>query len=301
MKGIYKITNSVNGKLYIGQSVNMSNRQTAHFEALRSKRHYNNYLQKSFNKYGESNFVFTIIEECELLDEREIYWIKYFKSTDRFHGYNLLYGGTKFKMTQEIKERISSGLKIFFIDNEEAKQRLSNKMKGRGNYFYGKKHSKESIALIVSKNTGRIMPEEERARRSKNLKENPPNRGRKFSETAKNNMSKSHIGQKACNKIEFNIEQIENIIKLFEQNVMLKDIAIQYNVSNIPIKRILIENGVYVQKKPRKPLTGIEKKDIIGRLEKGESLVSVSKTYNLSAYGLRQKIRKWSVIINGQC
>jgi len=292
MKGIYKITNLVSGKLYIGQSINIPSRRDAHFEALRSKRHYNSHLQKSFDKYGEKNFIFAIIEECELLDAREIYWIKYFKSADRFYGYNLSYGGTKFKMTQEIKAKISDGMKVFYINNSEVKQKLSNKMKGNGNNFYGKKHSKETVALITSKNKGRKMPLEEKARRCKNLRENPPNLGRKFSEVAKKNMSKSHIGKKACNKIEFSNEQIENIVELFKQKVMLKDIATQYNVSNIPIKRVLVENNVYVQRKPRKPLTNEELINAKERIDNGESLASVAKIFKLSSDGLRRKIIK---------
>ncbi len=49
--GIYQITNISNGRFYIGSSVAIENRKTAHFGMLRRKKHHNNYLQNEYNKY----------------------------------------------------------------------------------------------------------------------------------------------------------------------------------------------------------------------------------------------------------
>lgn len=92
MIGIYKITNKVNGKVYIGQSINIKERWHRH------KTDYNkidNYLYRAFKKYGLDNFLFEIIEECEKedLNNREIYWIKYYDSHNPQKGYNLTSGG----------------------------------------------------------------------------------------------------------------------------------------------------------------------------------------------------------------
>lgn len=64
--GIYVITNSINGKIYIGSSVNITERWYRHKRLLRRGIHHNKHLQSSWNKYGESEFVFKIIEECEI-------------------------------------------------------------------------------------------------------------------------------------------------------------------------------------------------------------------------------------------
>ena len=74
--GIYSIENVVNHKKYIGQSINIKSRWCKHKVDLNNGSHDNDYLQKSWNKYGENNFEFEILEECskEELNEKERYY-----------------------------------------------------------------------------------------------------------------------------------------------------------------------------------------------------------------------------------
>ncbi len=95
VSGIYKITNIVTKKLYIGSAENISNRWSVHKKSLKSNDHYNKYLQRSWSKYGELAFKFIIVEVtpnknrlCRL--RREQYWMDLFKSYNRKFGYNLL-------------------------------------------------------------------------------------------------------------------------------------------------------------------------------------------------------------------
>lgn len=108
MIGIYKIQNKVNGKVYIGQSVNIASRWKGHIASLRNNHHRNDHLQKSWNKYGEDNFDFSILCECnkEELDDKEIHYINYYKSTDSEYGYNLRDGGEGGNMTAETIEKM---------------------------------------------------------------------------------------------------------------------------------------------------------------------------------------------------
>lgn len=62
--GIYQILNKVNGKSYIGSSINLTWRKTKHFTELRTQKHHSIILQKAFNKYGENNFEFKILANC---------------------------------------------------------------------------------------------------------------------------------------------------------------------------------------------------------------------------------------------
>lgn len=89
--GIYYIENQINNKKYIGQSNNIKDRWRRHISELNKNKHHNDYLQKSWNKYGENNFVFEIIEYCSIenLDDREQYWIDFYNTMDRGFGYNL--------------------------------------------------------------------------------------------------------------------------------------------------------------------------------------------------------------------
>lgn len=75
--GIYKITCTVNGKFYIGSASYLGKRKENHFASLKKNEHHNQYLQRSYNKYGALNFIFEVIEHCpkEALLEREQYWI----------------------------------------------------------------------------------------------------------------------------------------------------------------------------------------------------------------------------------
>lgn len=107
--GIYKITNKVNNKCYIGQSKDIIKRWKTEYKWHKL----NNHLQSAFNKYGLENFDFEIIEECEpsLLNEREKFWINVYNSFDRNFGYNKTLGGAgtpgrTFVMTEETKNKI---------------------------------------------------------------------------------------------------------------------------------------------------------------------------------------------------
>ena len=113
MIGIYKIENKVNGKVYIGQSIDIDTRWYNHRNELNGNRHCNEHLQNAWNKYGEHSFEFIIIEECTLdnIDEREIYWIDYYNSMDTGYGYNMTAGGQGrhgYSWSEEYKEYLSS-------------------------------------------------------------------------------------------------------------------------------------------------------------------------------------------------
>lgn len=91
MIGIYKITNKINGKVYIGQSVDITTRWKQEINAAKRGEQYP--LCRALRKYGIENFEFSILEECarEMLDELECFYIKKFDSVK--NGYNLQYGG----------------------------------------------------------------------------------------------------------------------------------------------------------------------------------------------------------------
>lgn len=107
MIGIYKITNIDNGKMYVGQSVDLKHRWAEHKCDLNNNKHSNNYLQKSWNSHGADKFVFSIIELCQInqLDEKEIYWINKLRTYvgfDDSNGYNLSLGGSGTKQLRPV-------------------------------------------------------------------------------------------------------------------------------------------------------------------------------------------------------
>lgn len=77
--GIYKITNTVNSKVYIGSSINIESRWKNHLSVLSCGHHENTGLQKDYNLYGVEAFSFQVLEEIEtddndFISDREEYW-----------------------------------------------------------------------------------------------------------------------------------------------------------------------------------------------------------------------------------
>ena len=105
---IYKLTNLINGKVYIGQTKNsLRKRIISHLTQARkntkSKKHH---LQFAIQKYGYNNFDVSIIEVCDYsqLKSREIFWISYYNSTDPNKGYNCTKGGDGCSIARQIKQ-----------------------------------------------------------------------------------------------------------------------------------------------------------------------------------------------------
>lgn len=98
---IYKYTNKINGKSYIGQTNNIQKRKNGHRSSANNQKDhdYNNAFHLAFRKYGENNFNFEIIEEIdesfgrEYLNERERFFINFFQSHVSQNGYNITFGG----------------------------------------------------------------------------------------------------------------------------------------------------------------------------------------------------------------
>ena len=201
--GIYKIINIVNNKIYVGSSVNIKERKKRHFIKLKSNKHENRYLQNAFNKYGEENFIFEIIEYVEnknMLLEREQYWIDELSVCDRNIGYNMrLKAGSNlgYICSEETREKLRQislylglkppsckGIKL----SEEHKNKISNSHKG-------KKMSKEAVFKSAEARKGYITPMEVKQKISKALKGKTPwNKNKKMSEDAIKNMSECKMG-----------------------------------------------------------------------------------------------------------
>ena len=138
MIGIYKIENKINGKKYIGQSIDINRRFREHKNSLRNNKHGNNYLQASFNKYGEDNFTFEIIDICEIdeLDAFERLYINKYESMHNEWGYNLEDGGNENKILS--KETL------------EKRQEYWNSEKGQQRKIeYAEKFSKEQTTTGI--------------------------------------------------------------------------------------------------------------------------------------------------------
>ena len=140
MIGVYKITNKINNKVYIGRSINILERWKAH--RLNAGR-LTTLISKALAKYGIENFIFEVLEECkeEQLHNREQYWIDYYNSLNP-NGYNMVDADSVLtgeenpnakyskKKKKKIRERV-------FINKEEPKEVFEDYRNQIGrNYFY---------------------------------------------------------------------------------------------------------------------------------------------------------------------
>ena len=108
--GIYKIT-SPNSRVYIGQSNNIDRRFNQYKRLVSCNRQQMLYL--SFLKYGVDDHIFEVLELCEeaLLNEREQFYIDFYKTTNRKFGLNLRMAGSKGRHINETKNKISKANK----------------------------------------------------------------------------------------------------------------------------------------------------------------------------------------------
>ena len=153
---IYKATNNINGKVYIGQTNNFSRRKREHIaEALRNLPKDYSLFHKAIRKYGPDNFSWEIIEEIpnDILDEREKYWIAYYDSyiaNKLGKGYNLTPGGDNAAHLEEwrqnnpdlAKQNALNGLQYAQESNRLNKDRLEKhlqKARAKSNQVVSKK------------------------------------------------------------------------------------------------------------------------------------------------------------------
>lgn len=130
--GIYKITNTTNRKVYIGKTKNFHKRYYQYLYGIKNKdtNRINRYLLASIEKYGVENFTFEVIEFCDIdsISDRELYWMEFYKSTDRNFGYNLrLDSSTGMIVHPETSEKISNRLKYEWESG--VRDRHSDKLK----------------------------------------------------------------------------------------------------------------------------------------------------------------------------
>lgn len=177
MACIYQIRNLVNNKIYIGstQKDNSFRRRGEHFGELRNNNHCNKHLQASFNKTGEDNFVFEIIEELKFPSD----YTKEFKY-EYIMGREIYYI-TKLNPQYNIMREITGG-KLGRIPSEKEKEYLRV-------LFTGRTVLEGTKSKIRKARANQIITEEHKRKTSKSLEGNKNCLGHKQSEQQKQNNS----------------------------------------------------------------------------------------------------------------
>lgn len=195
---IYKTTNLINGKIYIGQQSYVKNKYY-----LGS----GNIVKRAIKKYGKNNFKKEVIEYCKNQDElndREIYWINAFDSTNKEIGYNITLGGggaLGVKASKETKDKISKN---------------HADVSGNKNPMFGKTHTKEVREILRKVNTGK-----------------------NHSNITKKKMSNKKMGE-FNNKSKLSKTDVLEIRRLYnEENKTQREIAKLFNIQHACVYKIV--------------------------------------------------------------
>ena len=212
---IYKITNSKNGKVYIGQTTekqgfngryhvggkegSIERVYRYHKWNKEHNRSYNKHLLRSIEKYGFEAFevieIFDIAFSKTELDIKEKVYIQLYDSY--FNGYNDTFGGGGrygYSPSQETRDKISKAQKGKIV-SDETRQRMSEANKGEKNSMYGKTHTKEARAKMSEKGKGRVFTEDHKRKIGESIK--GKRKGVTLSEDHKRKISSNNPNKKA--------------------------------------------------------------------------------------------------------
>lgn len=155
--GIYTITNRLTNQIYVGQTVNLAQRKVQHFLRLRKGEHFNQHLQNSFTKHGESAFEFEMLEVCqeEYLNSLELYWMNMLQATNRKFGFNMSAGSHdgKRRLSEATKQKLREKA-IGRVPSPETVKSMKKAQLGKKRGPYSDEHRRKiSEALKVSLRT----------------------------------------------------------------------------------------------------------------------------------------------------
>lgn len=182
--GIYMLTNKLTKDIYIGQSIDISNRFLNYFNLSYIKSKNSFIISRALIKYGYSNFSLTILEYCEISDLtlREQYYFD--KLNPQYNILKIAGSSLNFKHSEDTKTKISKSLKGVYvkensalygsIHSEETKKRMSLKKTGDLNPLFGKTHSEETKELMKQKALARKHSEETKLKMSAFLRRRKP-------------------------------------------------------------------------------------------------------------------------------
>lgn len=269
---IYKITNKINGKIYIGQTrQSLAQRWSKHCKQKKT-----NYMYSAIHKYGRENFTIEEIDRAsseQELNEKEIYWISFYNSTNREIGYNIKEGGNQCSCPEETRLKIGeanagrkpSELAIQNSVNSRKGKKLSDQTRQKmSESRIGHTVSEETRQVLKSKLTGKKRtPEQIERIRQGQL-------GRKQTEEHKEAIRQGNLGKKRTPEM---IEKMKGRVKTLEE------------IEKIRAKNLGRKNSEETRQKMREAFTG-------GRTGHKNSLEAIRKSSEMRKF---RNFLKWKI------
>jgi group I intron endonuclease len=224
---IYRIRNLVDGKVYVGQAVNVKKRMYRHLWELRSDRHTNTHLQRAWNARGEHSFVFEIVDDDVDLAEitqREQYHIDAHRSADPEFGYN---------------KSPAAGSNLGVKYSAESRRKMSEAQKGRT-------FTDDARRRIAQSLTGRVISPETIAKRVAKTK------GMKRTEETRRLMTEIHCAKNGTQPLE-----------AFGRTQHINDWAREYGINTGTLRNRLKRSGMPLEQALTAPNHKGRRKDLI--------------------------------------
>lgn len=246
--GIYCIINKINGKMYLGSSINLKKRWRNHKDMLRSGCHPNLHLQSAWSAYGEENFEFVVVAYTDP-DKAVVLEDNLLKNHFALFEYNIAKDATAPMFGKKHSEESKQKMKAFSGENspnfgkhptEETRAKISQALSGENNPNFGKHFSEEHKRKISEAERGKVVSDEFRAKMSKaNSGENNPNFGKHLSEEHRRKIGDGNKGYKNPKYIDIPNEKMDEMKTLRAQGHTYQKIADIFGVSEGTVWRRL--------------------------------------------------------------
>lgn len=258
--GIYIIRSEINNKVYVGKSRWLRHRFRQHRSKLNLGKHPNAHLQAAWNKYGEANFHFQVVEHLPegdllLLAQREAHWSATFQATDPAFGYNLTLVTPEVQEVRSLESRRKqsaalTGRKLSPVHRQrmsaaqtgrkltaQTKAKLSLRAKGRvfsdehrqhlREQRLGRKQSPEAVEKTAAAHRGQKRSEETRAKQSAALK------GRSLDEATKDKLRTARLGRILAP------QEIQDMVRLCSEGATYTEVARIYGLRPRYVARLV--------------------------------------------------------------
>lgn len=236
---VYLITNKVNGKQYVGQTIrSLKSRWRRHYYDDKRSKAANVPLKNAIRKYGKENFEKIVLKVCQSQQDMDFYEKKFIEEYKTLspNGYNCTTGGETVIFSQETIEKMKIS-QIGRIHSESVRKKISESNKGiqdvsgENNPMYGRNHSEEAKKKMSEAKKGKKLSEEHKKKLSEARKgKSNPMSGEGKKRISKANRAKSNV----------TIEIIQSILKdKQETEIGIDKLKDKYKLGRGTIQRIL--------------------------------------------------------------
>lgn len=169
--GVYKILCQPTGRLYVGSAVNLRTRKNLHWSQLKRQIHHSMFLQRAWNKYGESSFVFELLEQVPTAADlvvREQFYID--RLQPDFNSCPVARSSLGYRHTREARKRMSQLKKgcLPWIAGKrhraDSKMKMAVSKKGNVPWMVGRRHSADAVAKMSKAKMGKCNPNSKQIR-----------------------------------------------------------------------------------------------------------------------------------------